>query len=234
MTAADVVYSLNLHRTKDSKSAAKAYLTSITDITATGPLEVTILLSGGDADIPYILTDYHLCVMPEGANPTAAIGTGPYVSEKFEPGVRMSMRRNASYWMSDAAYVDTVEILGISDPVARAECAARRLDPSHEPGESEGGRDRREESAAALQRLGGRALLLPHALRYRALQGQQCPPRAQICHQSRKRREGGAEGLWQNRQRSADSRLRSVLRRRYSPTALRPRQGPFPHEAGRI
>jgi len=119
MTAGDVAYSLNLHRAKDSKSAAKSYLTSITDITATGPLEVTILLSGGDADIPYILTDYHLCIMPEGAAPTAAVGTGPYISEKFEPGVRMSMRRNANYWKSDAAYVDSAEILGISDPVAR-------------------------------------------------------------------------------------------------------------------
>jgi peptide/nickel transport system substrate-binding protein len=119
LTAADVVYSLNLHRAKDSKSASKAFLTSVTDIKATAPFEVTMLLSAGDADIPFILSDYHLCIMPEGAKPTAAIGTGPYTYEKFEPGVRMSLRRNPSYWKSDAAYVDTVEVLGINDPVSR-------------------------------------------------------------------------------------------------------------------
>ena len=37
LTAADVVYSLNLHRGKDSKSGAKGYLTSVTDIKATAP-----------------------------------------------------------------------------------------------------------------------------------------------------------------------------------------------------
>jgi len=119
VTANDVVYSLNLHRAKSSKSAAKAYLTSVADIKATGPLEVTITLSRGDADVPYILTDYHLSIMPDGAKPTAAIGTGPFIYDSFEPGVRVLAHRNPNYWKNGTPYVDSVEILGISDPVAR-------------------------------------------------------------------------------------------------------------------
>ena len=119
LTAADVVYSLNLHREKDSKSAAKAYLTPVTDVKATGPLEVTVVLDSGNADVPYIMTDYHLCIIPEGAKPTACIGTGPFIFDSFEPGVRARTHRNPNFWQSGLPYLDSVETLGINDPVAR-------------------------------------------------------------------------------------------------------------------
>ena len=88
MTADDVVASLNHHRGEGSKSAAKVYLASFADIKATAKDEVTITLAAGNADVPYILSDYHLLVMPADAAPDSAIGTGPYVKETFEPGVR--------------------------------------------------------------------------------------------------------------------------------------------------
>jgi peptide/nickel transport system substrate-binding protein len=119
LTAADVVYSLNLHRSKDTKSAAKAYLATVTDIKASGPLEVTVTLDSGNADVPYIMTDYHLSIMPDGNKPATVMGTGPFVFDSFQPGVRCRGRRNPNYWKSGTPYVDSVETLGISDPVAR-------------------------------------------------------------------------------------------------------------------
>ncbi|MEA2779533.1 MAG: peptide/nickel transport system substrate-binding protein [Rhodospirillaceae bacterium] len=120
MTAADVVYSLNLHRGKDSKSAAKAYLTAVSDIKATGPNEVTIVLESGNADLPYIMTDYHLCIIPDGAKPAAGVGTGPFIFESFEPGIRARTKRNPNDWQTERGFVDSVETLAINDPVARA------------------------------------------------------------------------------------------------------------------
>lgn len=119
LTAADVVYSLNRHRGKDSQSAAKSLLAPITGIEATGQHEVTIRLDSGLADLPYLLGDYHLGVIPENGNPAAGVGTGAFSLESFEPGVRALTKRNTNDWRSDRGYVDTVESLAINDPTAR-------------------------------------------------------------------------------------------------------------------
>ncbi|MBI3899327.1 MAG: twin-arginine translocation signal domain-containing protein [Gammaproteobacteria bacterium] len=119
MTAADVVYSLNHHRKKDSKSSAKSLLEPIIDIKATDKHEVKITLNSGNADIPYLLADYHLAIGPEGTNFLDGVGTGAYVLEKFEPGVRGLTKRNPNHYRSDRGFVDSVETLAINDPKAR-------------------------------------------------------------------------------------------------------------------
>jgi peptide/nickel transport system substrate-binding protein len=78
MTAADVVHSINHHRGEDSKSGAQGYLQSISDIKATDKHEVTITMQAPNADLPYIVADYHLLIMPEGAAFDSAIGTGAF------------------------------------------------------------------------------------------------------------------------------------------------------------
>ncbi len=55
MTAKDVVFSINHHRGEDSKSAAKPYLKSITDIKTDGKYEVIFELADGSADFPFIM-----------------------------------------------------------------------------------------------------------------------------------------------------------------------------------
>ena len=119
LTPADVIYSLNLHRGKDAKSAAKAYLTSVTDIATGGANEIVFTLDGGNADFPYILADSHLLIMPEGAAPAAGIGTGAFILESFEPGVRAQTKRDPNHWRNDRGFVASVETMAISDPVAR-------------------------------------------------------------------------------------------------------------------
>lgn len=119
MTAADVVYSINHHRGEDSKSGAAGSLTSITDIKASDTHELTITLDSGNADLPYLVSDYHLMIMPEGSDPNSGIGTGPFTIEAFEPGVRALGKRNENYWKQGRGHVDTAEILVINDPTAR-------------------------------------------------------------------------------------------------------------------
>jgi peptide/nickel transport system substrate-binding protein len=136
MTAEDVVASLNHHRTEDSKSAAKVYLSVFSDIKATDKNEVTLTLPSGNADVPYILADYHLLIMPADADPASAIGTGPYMKEAFEPGVRFLSKRNPNYWKEGRAHADSVEQLAINDQAARTNALQtssvhfiNRLDP---------------------------------------------------------------------------------------------------------
>jgi len=66
------------------------------------------------------LTDYHLSMVPDGfkdwANP---VGTGGYTLDKFDPGVRCSLKRNTSYWKPGRANADIVEITVINDGSAR-------------------------------------------------------------------------------------------------------------------
>ena len=119
LTAADVVYSLNRHIGEDSKSAAKGFLNGVSSIHTEGD-RVIIDHESGDADIPIIMGDFHLQIIPEGHTDwTTFVGTGPYILEEFEPGVSFKASRNPNYWKEDRAWVDSVEVLYITDATAR-------------------------------------------------------------------------------------------------------------------
>ena len=62
--ANDVVASINHHRGEDSKSAAKWVLDAIVDMKADGKDAVTITLKEGNADFPFLLSNYHLAILP--------------------------------------------------------------------------------------------------------------------------------------------------------------------------
>lgn len=122
MTAEDVIFSINHHLGEKSKSAAKGYLKSIKNIKADGKHEVIFELSGGSADFPFILGDYHLTICPagtEGQEWEKGIGTGGYILESWEPGVRAFSKRNPNYWKEGRAHFDEIETLSIADTNAR-------------------------------------------------------------------------------------------------------------------
>jgi peptide/nickel transport system substrate-binding protein len=121
--AKDAAASLNLHRGKDSKSAAKPLLAGIEDIKVDDDHTLVLSLAQGNADIPYILTDYHLIMLPLGkdgkVDPAEKAGTGGYVIDTFQPGVRATMKRFANYWKPDRAHFDNVVFTAVNDVVAR-------------------------------------------------------------------------------------------------------------------
>ena len=119
MTAADVVYSLNYHRDPTSKSLARSVVKVIKEIKTSNKYEMTITLESGNVDAPGLLSDYHLLIMPEDGKPTAGMGTGPYIIDKFNSAVQTLAHRNANYWKTDRAHADSVEILAINDSTAR-------------------------------------------------------------------------------------------------------------------
>ncbi len=124
-TSEDVVASLNHHLGEDSKSAAKGILSGIVSVKADGKYGVVVELSGGDADFPFLMTDYHLNMCPANKDGSvdwqSGIGTGGYVLKQNDPGVRSFTTRNPNYWKADRAFFDEVEITQIGDPTARSQ-----------------------------------------------------------------------------------------------------------------
>jgi peptide/nickel transport system substrate-binding protein len=120
MDARDVVFSLNHHRGEDTKSIAKAILDPVVDIKADGSQTVVIKLEKGVADFPFILTDFHLVIVPDGTTDwDSGVGTGGYKLKSFKPGVSALTERNGNYWKEGRAHFDEVETLAVGDPNAR-------------------------------------------------------------------------------------------------------------------
>jgi len=122
LDSGDVVASFDHHRGKESKSAAKGIVDQITDIKADGADKVVFTLAQGNADFPYMCTDYHLVIGPAANGKIdwePAIGTGGYVFVAHERGISMTLKRNANYWKAGRAHFDDVKILGIADVAAR-------------------------------------------------------------------------------------------------------------------
>jgi len=122
LTPQDVIASINVHRGKQSKSAAKGVFEAIQSVTADGNV-VVVKLSGPNADFPFLLTDYHMNVVPApDGKPdlVSGIGTGLYKITRFEPGVKTVVERHRNAWQADRyGFVDSAEILSVADPTAR-------------------------------------------------------------------------------------------------------------------
>jgi peptide/nickel transport system substrate-binding protein len=120
LTPADVIYSINLHRSADTKSGAKALLKSVRDVATEGSDAVVFTLDAANVDFPYILADYHFVIVPDGTqNFSEGMGTGGYVLEDFRPGVSTRVRRNPNYWKQNRAWFDSIDTINITDGSAR-------------------------------------------------------------------------------------------------------------------
>src|SRR5690625_356632 len=121
--ARDVVASINHHRGEDSQSAAKTFVEPITNIEAKGEDIVVFTLNAPDAGFPAIVSDYHLAIGKADEDGqidwARANGSGSYVLENFEPGVRTDLTRWDGNWRGDRGWFDRIELLSIIDPIAR-------------------------------------------------------------------------------------------------------------------
>ncbi|MCR9257745.1 MAG: ABC transporter substrate-binding protein [Alphaproteobacteria bacterium] len=121
-TPADAIASLNHHRGENTTSAAKPLLAAVTDIKAKGDDSIVIELDQGFADLPWVLTDYHICMLPAKEDGTieweSGIGAGPYKIVDHKPGIGTSLVRHDG-WHREGAYFDEIEMIQLNDPNAR-------------------------------------------------------------------------------------------------------------------
>lgn len=122
LTAEDVIASMNHHRGEATTSAAKALLADVTDIVKNNDYSVTFKMSAGNADLPWLMTDYHLPICPANSDGTidwqSGDGSGPYKIVDHEFGVGTTLERHEG-WHLEGAYFDSVEMTVLNDPNAR-------------------------------------------------------------------------------------------------------------------
>ncbi len=123
LNAKDIAASINHHRGEDSKSGAKGIVDPIEEITTDGDHVVVFTLKEGNADFPYVMSDYHLVAMPADkdgkVDAMSGIGTGAFILERYDPGVRITMKRNPNYWKEGRGHFDEAEVITIADVAAR-------------------------------------------------------------------------------------------------------------------
>ncbi|HET9396688.1 MAG TPA: ABC transporter substrate-binding protein, partial [Nitrospiraceae bacterium] len=125
LTPDDVVYSINIHR-ENPLSLTGNILKRIKEVRAVSSNQIRIDLHEGDADLPHILGDYHLLVVPKGFNDWEhPIGTGPFRFESFRPGVMAITVRQPNYWKAGGARVEFIETLAINNDAARIDALLR-------------------------------------------------------------------------------------------------------------
>jgi len=121
--ADDVIASLNMHVAEGAKSAAQPIVSAVKEMKKLGTHQVQITLNAGNADFPFLMSDYHILMYPAGQIEEAiakGIGTGLYEVVSFDPGVRFVGKRVAGHYKDGrAGWFDEIEIIAINDSSAR-------------------------------------------------------------------------------------------------------------------
>jgi len=120
LTADDVVFSLTRHKDPATASKIMGIAKQIESVKAAGKYEVTITLEAPNAELPSILADSHMLIVP--ANVTdfnKGIGTGPFKLKSFKPGITTVVTKNENYWKPGLPYLDEVELFAIADEPSR-------------------------------------------------------------------------------------------------------------------
>ncbi len=122
-SADDAIASLEMHTAEGAKSAAKPIVENIETMKKVNDHEIQLTLKAGNADFPFLLSDYHILMYPAGAADEAIAkgnGTGLYSVVSFDPGVRCTLKRVAGHYKGDdAGFFDEVEAIAINDTAAR-------------------------------------------------------------------------------------------------------------------
>ncbi|MBO9170939.1 MULTISPECIES: ABC transporter substrate-binding protein [unclassified Rhizobium] len=120
LKAADVVYSLKRHLDPAVGSKVNSIAKQMTGFKAVDDLTVEITLASPNADLPTILAMHHFMILADGTTDfSKANGTGAFVCEVFEPGVRSLATKNKNYWKQGGPHLDSFEFFAISDDSAR-------------------------------------------------------------------------------------------------------------------
>jgi len=122
LSAKDVVSTFAFLNDKASGYVdGKTILGSLAQIKADGN-HVVLVQKEANADLPTLLAAYGMTIWPAGdgdvdwENP---VGTGPYMLESFEPGVRIHLKRHPNHYRNDEGFFDEVELMNVADPTAR-------------------------------------------------------------------------------------------------------------------
>jgi peptide/nickel transport system substrate-binding protein len=121
-TANDVIYTVRRLMDPATASPAAAFFADIDlqQLRADDPYTLRIKLLRPNADLPIVFADYHAQIMKDGTTSfDTQIGTGAFKFKTLTPGERYLVERNPNYWKSGLPYLDEIEGIDVTDPVAR-------------------------------------------------------------------------------------------------------------------
>ncbi|MFK7762191.1 MAG: ABC transporter substrate-binding protein [Roseobacter sp.] len=120
LTPEDVMRTMERHSNEDATSGALGIMQGIESMSVDGD-NFVVNLTTPNADLPYLLADYHLQIQPDGGfdDPASGVGTGAYMIEVDEPGVRHMFKKNPNYWDDTIGHADEIEVLALNDATAR-------------------------------------------------------------------------------------------------------------------
>ena len=119
LAADDVIFSLKRHLDGAVGSKVAKIAAQMTGFKAVDNTTVEITLASPNADLPTILALHHFMIVADGTTDfSKGNGTGAFVRELFEPGVRSVGVRNKNYWKA-GPNLDSFEFLAITEDNAR-------------------------------------------------------------------------------------------------------------------
>ncbi len=120
LAAEDVIYSLKRHLDEAVGSKVNAIAKQLAEVSKIDDTTVKIVLTASNADLPTILALHHFMIIKSGTTDfSKANGTGAFICEAFEPGVKSVAVKNPNYFKAQGAYLDSFEFFAISDDNAR-------------------------------------------------------------------------------------------------------------------
>ena len=211
-TADDAVYSLNMHR-GDTKSGAAGAMKEVTDVKKLDKYQIQVLLAAPNADFPYTLTDYHLMMVPNGFKDWAKpVGTGAFVIEKFDPGVRITLKKRPDYWKEGRGWLDGAEVTVINDGSARLNALiSGQMDAINRVDHKAVALLSKAPKIEVVRAPGGWFTIMAMQSDHEPYSNPEDSHGAQIRHRSRADSESPVQRLRHARQRSPDPANRSVL-----------------------
>ncbi len=120
-SSADATYSLKRVLDPQIASPARGTVSMIKEVEAPDAKTLKLILTTPFADMPLVLTDYRLMMVPDGSGATiknTGIGTGPFKIEKLDAQGTTVLVANNDYFDGPPG-VAKMEIIGIPDEQAR-------------------------------------------------------------------------------------------------------------------
>jgi peptide/nickel transport system substrate-binding protein len=122
-TSEDVVASFERIMDPESGSAATSLLTMVDKVEANGADEVRFLLNTPYADMPRLVANLQMMVIPVKLVDTLStqpVGTGPYILTENVPGQRTVLKRFDGYFdLENEAFIDEIQIIPIPEEASK-------------------------------------------------------------------------------------------------------------------
>ena len=117
----DVIYSAAyLADELNIRAPVKSLLQAVASVEADGDNAVVFKLNTSNYDFATMMGIQGNFIVPAGTTDfTAPVGTGPYVLESYEPGIRARLIKYDEFWTDEEGHFDEVEIINIADASTR-------------------------------------------------------------------------------------------------------------------